>query len=156
MKETFYLCGYALVYPFLKKELRNKNIRIYYYNKYLLGLDKEGNLHKIFISRVSIKTNYEVFSYHKRSNFFKLCKAVYGVRNPRNMEFARITPNDLLGHYVTRIDKKHFVKSPKSASFCAEIVSRCISLFTLVPNSMVFIEDSMIKKFIKSRSIYLD
>lgn len=155
MKENFYLCGYALIYPYLKKKYVDRKVRVYHYNKYLLALDNEGNLHKIFISRVSIKTNYEVFSYGKRSNFFKLCRAIFGVRKSNNMEFAQIQPNDLIGHYVTRVNGKQFVKSPKSASFCADIVSRCISLLTLVPNSEVFIEDSMIKKFIASKSVYI-
>lgn len=152
-----YLCGYILVYPVIKKKYWYKRISLNFFNKYLLGIDNNGDLHKIFISRVSIQSGYEVFSYNKRSNLFKLCRAIYGTRQTRTAEFAKILPNDLIGHYVLcDMESREYKKAPSNKMFPAELASRCISFCSSNKNSIIFLDAGMIKNFIKSRQISLD
>ena len=157
MTDTLYIGGYILVYPYLggNKKKEKRVIKTNFYNKYLLCVNKFGNIIPIFVSRVHMITGYELVKYSKRSNFFKLCRSVFGVKSQIVLEYSGVEPNDLIGHYITRKSERKFVKAPKNTIFSAEVASYYISFLNNTRNSLVYLEDKMIKNFIKSRSITL-
>lgn len=149
--DVYYICGYRLVYPVLKKELYNTKVN--FYSKYLIALNSDGDFRYFFISRVHIERGYELYSNeNKKSNFFKLCRAVWGIRSIKTLKYADIKPNDLIKHYFA-VKNGEFVKAPDDFQFKAILAGKCISFFTNSEESMVKLDRDMVLNYIKTMSI---
>lgn len=142
----FRFCGYRLIYPFLKKKYWG--IRVNFYNKYLIALDQNGNFENLFVSRVNVASGYELYSSSTRSNFFKFCKATFGVTRPEYIDFVGIRPDDLIGKYFIRTAEGKFKKAPKETSFDVKLAKNLINYCSDTPHSKIRLLDSMVREYV--------